>query len=190
MQTYERDKSAVFCKTREQYGGYSNMAAGFPLVVNGVAIRTSEALYQALRFPAHPEVQREVIEKKSPMAAKMVAKHHAALTRPDWEVIRVPVMWFALRVKLAQHWRSFGALLQSSGGLPIVELSHKDTFWGAVVQPDGTLVGENVLGRLLDKLRAVSMDESTSHIVVPLPEGVRDLLLLGVQIEPVHASVG
>jgi len=184
MRTFERDECAVFCKTREQYGGYSNMAAGFPLVVNGVDIRTSEALYQALRFPAHPEVQREIIEKKSPMAAKMVAKHHAALTRPDWDDVRVTIMWFALRVKIAQHREAFGALLLSSGDLMIVEQSHKDTFWGAVPQPDGTLRGHNYLGLLLRQLRTLV---ASGYVDLPRvsPPPVPSVLLYGAQIEPI-----
>ena len=58
---YERSKSVVFFKTKEAFGGLSNMASGFPLRVNGVRIHTSEALYQACRFPHMPEVQRKII---------------------------------------------------------------------------------------------------------------------------------
>src|SRR5438105_2891921 len=75
---YARKGSAVFCKTDEEFGGLSNMAAGFPLVVNGVPIRTSEALYQACRFPHLSDVQRLIIDQKSPMTAKMKSKPHRA----------------------------------------------------------------------------------------------------------------
>ena len=51
IREYDRAKSAVFRKTKERFGALSNMAGGFPLHVNGVKIRTSEALYQACRFP-------------------------------------------------------------------------------------------------------------------------------------------
>ena len=58
VRTYDPAASVVFLKTNERFGGLSNMAPGFPLRVNGVRIRTSEALYQACRFPHLPDVHR------------------------------------------------------------------------------------------------------------------------------------
>lgn len=72
--TYNRASSVVVLKTKEAFGGLSNMAGGFPLDVNGMRILTSEALYQACRFPHRPEVQTLIIEQKSPMTAKMKSK--------------------------------------------------------------------------------------------------------------------
>ena len=69
--TYDRPESVVFLKTKDAFGGLSNMASGFPLSVNGIHIRTCEALYQACRFPHLPEVQELIIAQKSPMTAKM-----------------------------------------------------------------------------------------------------------------------
>lgn len=114
MRTYARTGSAVFCKTKERYGGLSNMAGGFPLCVNGVRIRTSEALYQACRFPHRPEAQRLIIDQRSPMAAKMESDPHRHDSRGDWTRVRVPIMRWCLRVKLAQHWDAFGELLRST----------------------------------------------------------------------------
>ena len=71
VRTYERSRSVVFRKTREEFGGLSNMASGFPLEINGLRVLTSEALYQACRFPHLPEVQKQILEQASPMAAKM-----------------------------------------------------------------------------------------------------------------------
>ena len=65
--TYTRMESVAFGKTKEAFGGLSNMAAGFPIRVNGVRILTSEALYQACRFPHLPHVQRLIIAQVSPM---------------------------------------------------------------------------------------------------------------------------
>ncbi len=50
QKTYLRDESAIFRKTAERFGGLSNMAPGYPLLINGVRMLTSEALYQACRF--------------------------------------------------------------------------------------------------------------------------------------------
>ncbi len=153
VRTYDPAEAAIFCKTAERFGGLSNMAGGFPLRVNGVNILTSEALYQACRFPHLPQVQRLIIDQRSPMTAKMKSKPYREDSRTDWDSVRVRIMRWCLRVKLAQNWAAFGALLRSTGGLPIVELSRKDDFWGAKPQEDGTLEGMNVLGRLLMELR-------------------------------------
>ena len=149
--TWRRDESAVFCKVADQYGALSNMAGGYPILINDVAIRTSEALYQAMRFPDRPDVQKLIIEQKSPMAAKMVTKPYLEATRPDRNDVRVLIMAWAIRVKLHQNaW--FGNMLAETGKRPIVELSHKDDFWGALARGD-TLIGRNVLGLLLTDLR-------------------------------------
>src|SRR5436309_5954032 len=95
--TYKRAECAVFSKTKEEFGGLSNMAGGYPLCVNGVRILTSEALYQACRFPHRPEVQRLIIAQKSPMTAKMKSKPHREDSRPDWDEVRVLIMRWCLR---------------------------------------------------------------------------------------------
>src|SRR5215208_5832704 len=88
---YHRHESIVFCKTKEEFGGLSNMAAGYPLTVNGVHIRTSEALYQACRFPLRPDVQRLIFEQRSPMTAKMKSKPYRNESRSDWDTVRVAI---------------------------------------------------------------------------------------------------
>jgi type I restriction enzyme S subunit len=62
-------------------------------------------------------------------------------------------MRWVLRLKLSMHWTQFSELLLSTGDKPIVEDSRKDDFWGAVPVDNTTLVGMNVLGRLLMELR-------------------------------------
>src|SRR5436190_6849081 len=108
---YHRADCAAFRKTGELWGEFSNMAGGFPLFINGVRILTSEALYQACRFPHLPDVQREIIAQASPMRAKMKSKPYRDNSRPDWERVRNSIMKWCLRVKLAQNWESFGELL-------------------------------------------------------------------------------
>ena len=131
IRVYDPDVSIVFRKTNERFGGLSNMAPGFPLRVNGTQIRTSEALYQACRFPHMPDVQRRIIDESSPMTAKMRTKPFRSQSRPDWNSVRVKIMRWCLRVKLAQNWQRFGELLLATGERPIVEQSRKDDFWGA-----------------------------------------------------------
>lgn len=185
LRKYFRSESAVFLKTREKHGGLSNMAGGFPLVVNGVDIRTSEALYQACRFPHLPDLQREIITQKSPMTAKMKGKPYRHISRPDWDAVRVKIMRWCLQVKLAQNWDKFSELLLETGDTPIVEHSRRDDFWGAKPIDGETLVGTNALGRLLMELRERVKDEPRENLnfVDPLP--IPEFLLYERPIEPV-----
>ena len=187
MRTYERGRSVVFLKTHEAFGGLSNMAGGFPLHVQGTRIYTSEALYQACRFPHLPEVQRLIIGQASPMTAKMKSKPHRKDSRADWDRVRVRVMRWCLRVKLAQNWEKFSELLLGTGDRPIVEESRKDPFWGAKPADESTLVGMNVLGRLLMELREAVRSQGRDALQIVQPPAIPEFLLFGRQIEAVAA---
>jgi len=154
VRIYKVNECISFRKTTEKYGGLSNMASGYPLVVNGIYIKSSEALYQAMRFPHLPKIQMIIINESSPMTAKMISKKYRFQTRNDWEEIKISIMRWVLRVKLIQNIETFGKLLLETGTRPIVEESSKDQFWGAFF--DGKKYeGMNVLGRLLMELREV-----------------------------------
>ncbi|MDD9885130.1 MAG: NADAR family protein [Gammaproteobacteria bacterium] len=188
IREYDPASSVAFCKTGEEFGGLSNMAPGFPLCVNGVDIRTSEALYQACRFPYRPDVQQLIINERSPMAAKMRNKPYRQETRDDWNAVRVKIMRWCLRVKLSQNLDTFGDLLLRTGNHDIVEKKRATDFWGAKFTDDGLLVGENVLGRLLmelrDELKAV--DSGRWQTVQPL--NIPDFLLLQKPIAAVFSD--
>ena len=184
IRSYDRSQCIVFHKTKEEFGGLSNMAAGFPLCVNGVNIRTSEALYQICRFPHLPEIQRKIVNEKSPMTAKMVSKPYRNQTRLDWDDIRVGVMRWCLRVKLAQNWNEFTRVILSTKDLPIVEFSRKDPFWGAKAERNGeVLVGMNVLGRLLMELSQEVLSKPKSELLQVEPMSINDFLIFGEQIQ-------
>jgi ribA/ribD-fused uncharacterized protein len=185
--TYQRDECVVFHTTTGAFGGLSNMASGYPLRVNGVYIRTSEALYQACRFPDRPDVQQYIVEEDSPLIAKRKTKPFRHETRPDWDQVRHKIMRWSLRVKLAQNYAEFGGLLLETGDRAIVEQSSKDDYWGAFARPNGILVGQNVLGRLLMELRERLVVEAEAlRLVEPLP--IPDFLLFGKPVETVDAT--
>jgi ribA/ribD-fused uncharacterized protein len=150
---WDLNKSAWFRRPSDEFGGFSNMSISFPLNVLGVQVPSSEHLYQAMRFTHEPDIQRQVLETKSPMNAKKVAREWDEWTRSDWMEIRVDVMRWTLRTKLAQHVSQFGSLLKSTRSRPIVEWSRHDSFWGAGPINDETVQGVNVLGQLLTELR-------------------------------------
>ena len=179
--TYQTKDVVRFRKTAEEFGGLSNMAPGFPVVVLGYRIRTSEALYQACRFPHMPEVQQMILNESSPMTAKMRSKPFRKDSRPDWDDVRVKVMKWCLRVKLVYNWHKFSELLLSTSDGPIVEDSRKDSYWGALPQDDDTLNGQNVLGRLLMGLRKKLREDPEALRSVP-PLQIRNFCLLGEPI--------
>ena len=182
---YDRHEAVVFRMTMGEFGGLSNMAPNFPLEINGTQIATIEALYQACRFPDRPEVQALIVDQLSPMTAKMKSKRYRKSTRDDWDKVRVKIMRWCLRVKLAQNWSSFSALLRKTGARPIVEESRKDDFWGAKPQENGTLVGMNVLGRLLMELRRELQTEPKDALRVVAPPKIPNFLFLGKGVDAV-----
>jgi ribA/ribD-fused uncharacterized protein len=182
---YHRAEVILVHKTKDRFGGLSNMASGFPVEINGIRILTAEALYQACRFPHLPEVQREIIKQHSPMTAKMKSKPHRENSRPDWDDVRNRVMRWCLRVKLAQNYERFGYLLLSTENRQIVELSRKDDYWGVKVDAEDAdvLVGRNVLGRLLMELREMRKDDAEKKLKTVPALNIPDFLLFGKPIE-------
>jgi ribA/ribD-fused uncharacterized protein len=185
---YKANESCVFRKTKELYGGLSNMASGYPISINGITILSTEALYQACRFPHLPEVQEKIINEKSPMTSKMVSKPYRDNSRTDWDETRIRIMRWCLRIKLAQNFAEFGKLLESTFDKPIVEESTKDKFWGTIREKENEniLTGVNALGRLLMELRAFYKQHRYSHdMFVIKPLDISNFKLFGHKIQEV-----
>ena len=170
---YDPAASAVFRRTRDRWGELSNFA---PCVigVNGLTAYHSEGLYQACRFPDRADIQRMVCAERNPMTSKQVAHKHVELSRSDWMSNRIATMRWVLRVKLAQHFDTFGQVLENTGDMPIVEYSRFDDYWGADYQGEH-MVGQNALGRLLMELREELRERQDDMRVVSPPrlEGFR-----------------
>lgn len=188
IRTYERDSSIVFLRTHDHFGGLSNMSAGFPIEVNSLKIRTCEALYQMCRFPLRADIQALILAEPSPIIAKRRTKQYLDLTRQDWTKVRVQVMRWCLRVKLAQNWKSFSELLLETDNLPIVEESSKDSFWGAKPTQGNILVGVNTLGRLLMELREdLKVNQQLLTVIHPLK--IDNFYLNNELIQPIFAKI-
>lgn len=156
---YRSAEVAAFLRVRERFGALSNMAPGYPMTVAGVPVASSEALYQALRFPNLPDLQREILDQPAPILSKRHAYTRIGETRPDWGRVKVNAMRYSLRAKFGSTQGDLLDLLRRTGDRPIVEISNRDDFWGA--RPVGdSFVGRNVLGRLLMELRA----EMSPHV--------------------------
>ena len=186
--TYQQAECLYFRKTSEPFGELSNLAGGFPLLVRGHTVETSEAMYQALKFPHREDVQALVLRETAPMAAKRCAVAHAELVRPDWVEVRVRVMMWCLRAKLACNWETFGSVLQATGNQTIVEWARHDPYWGAVPDRSGKLVGSNALGRLLMALRAAHRGANADRLRIVVPPKVKDFSLLGQALDVVGSQ--
>lgn len=191
IREYKENEVVWFRKTKEAYGGLSNMCSGYQLNVNGNKILSSEALYQACRFPDLPDVQQVIIKEKSPMTAKMKSKPHRKYTREGWDSSRVAIMRWSLQVKLAQNFLKFGRLLEETYPKQIVEDSRKDKFWGAVREKNNekTFSGVNALGRLLMELRQKYMSKNRYDLLLVEPLPIKNFKLFGEDIQRIDERI-
>lgn len=146
-----------FTKVSLPHGWLGNMSP-HSVVYKEKTYRTTEALFQCLRFIEHPEVHQEIYECKSPMAAKMIAKKYKTLIHLNSQQ-DISNMKICLHLKIKQHSQLLKQLLET-GDKTIVEDCSKRAnsksalFWGARWDENTqSWVGENVLGKLWMQLR-------------------------------------
>ena len=153
MRSYVREKSCGFRFTDAAWGELSNF---FPLAIPIAAgpwqFRSSEALYQACKFPACPDVQQRIAEVPTPRQAAAIGRTPGLGIDPGWNAQRVDVMRWVLRMKREANRDPIDAVLAQTGERPIVEVSTRDPWWGARPVADH-YEGNNVLGRLWLELR-------------------------------------
>ncbi len=175
--TYPRNQCAPFMRSREKHGQLSNMTFGYPLSINGINFQGPEGLYQALKYPGSPNTQKAIASQRSGMEAKKTAYGADTAFRPDWDEVRITAMAWTIATKLRQHPETFGQALARTGHSPIVEMSYRDTFWGA--RPHGDyLTGANVLGKLLTGLRTLYREHCAD------PAAAADAFLHGLDLRP------
>ena len=157
-----------FFKTNEEFGLLSNMKGKQKILVNDICFSSSEAIYQALKFPDNEEIQLRIAYEKSPIFAKRIASSNKQFIRGDWEIVKNNVMRLSLRIRTLQSQEFYDTLL-SKKKKKIVEISRKDIYWGTITKANNLLSGKNVLGRLLMELREEIIDgnvyDRTAHIL-------------------------
>lgn len=154
------DTDIAFTKVKLAYGWLGNMSP-YPVNHDEVTWRTTEALFQALRFDDQA-IKEAIRAEKSPMAAKLVAKKNAdkmvVEQLSDEDVLN---MRLCLDLKVQQHPNLLEALL-ATGVVNIIEDCTKrgnkgsNLFWGAIRVEDADppyWKGENVLGQLWMEIR-------------------------------------
>ena len=139
-----------FTKVSLPYGWLGNMSP-YPIEYNGKTWRTSEALFQALRFNDE-QIREEIRLEKSPMGAKFKAKKYKHLMDIEPQSIQdVENMRMCVKLKLEQH-PDLKRELELIGDLEIYEdvtsrPRGSGLFWGAM-KTDNGWIGENILGKI------------------------------------------
>jgi ribA/ribD-fused uncharacterized protein len=146
----------VFKKVSENYGWLGNMSA-YAVTYLNKEWRTTEALFQALRF-ADEGIQEKIRAEKSPMAAKMRAKNHAdSMTIEPMSAQDVINMELVIRLKVQQHPELRQNLLATGDEIIIEDVTGRKggrhQFWGMAKQNE-EWVGENTLGNIWMKIRS------------------------------------
>lgn len=155
-QEYPVDRSVFFHKKTDDYWILSNMSAA-PLVVEGVHFKSSEHLFQVMKFATEESI-KAVYHSNSP---KMTAKHYQKIgghRREDWGAMILDAMKFCLQKKYEQS-EDFRAELERTKGYYIVELQDstkgkesRPNAWGVKTSGE-KYVGPNIMGQLLMELR-------------------------------------
>lgn len=184
LKRYEvnQKKTITFMRNYDPYGGLSNTSA-YPMIVNGIKIKNVEALYQSMKFPKNSKIQKKIIEANSGYAAKLIAYRYSRKIRTDWDDIRIRIMYWCLKVKLAQNMEVFGNLLRCTGSKKIVEHSYRDDFWGAKLI-DSEYIGNNQVGKLLMRLRKRYIENERNFYIIKPPK-INKLLLYREPVEKV-----
>jgi len=152
INTYPISECVAIRKVKEPWGIFGNFAPT-PVIINGVTFKTSEQLFQLMKFKEAEPVHAVYNAKNPKMTAKHWEKTHR---REDWGRMIVDAMKFCLTQKYEQS-EDFRKELERSNGKYIVEdqtsfpKKTSDT-WG-VKQQGSNFVGPNLLGRLLMELR-------------------------------------
>ncbi len=152
IETYPVSERVAIRKVKEQWGIFGNFAPT-PIIINGVTFKTSELLFQLMKFKEAEPILAVYNANNPKMTAKHWEKTHR---REDWGRMIVDAMKFCLTQKYEQN-EEFRKELERSKGKYIVEdqtsfpKKSPDT-WG-VKQQGSDFVGPNLLGRILMELR-------------------------------------
>jgi len=146
----------IIRKVKEEFGFLSNMSP-HPVVHQGKEWRTTEALFQSLRFD-DLEIIEAIRAERSPMGAKMKAKaHKEQMTLPNLGEQDLNNMRMCLRLKVQQHPKILKDLLDTGDEIIVEDCTKRQhgtgLFWGAAISDTGELTGENWLGKLWMELR-------------------------------------
>ena len=195
MNTYIDDGSIIaFCRTKDTGGAFSNCGNCQLQVFDDLTVKNSEVLFQALKFPEHPELQAQIINSIYWKDGKGLARKFDQLVTPGWknDKLSFAAMRYVVRLKILQSPIIRQELLRCQDK-KIVEKSFKDDFWGAKPTYDkpNILIGENFLGRIWMEAREAWFTQQ-GHLGMPVDLSFEkcDKLMLYGKILKIEALKG
>lgn len=165
--------SLWFNGVNEPNGWMGNMAP-YPINFNGQVWRTSEALFQSMRFN-DPLIKGLIQAEESPMAAKMIAKktiyrkHRVIEPMSPQDIANMEA---CVLLKFQQHPK-IARLLMATGSHHIYEDASNrkgvnDLFWGTHRDPKNPIMpinGQNMMGEILMKVRGILLANAAQAII-------------------------
>ena len=158
--SYDANKCIRIHKVDDEWGLLCNFA-NTPIAVGGFTFKSSEQLFQLMKFTDRDVVKRIVNgitrnDKKCHEVKKTVKSYEKDYRREDWGSMIIDAMKFSLQCKYEQS-EAFRQKLESTKGFNIVEdqtsfPKKSPDAWGVKLR-EGQFVGPNLLGRLLMELR-------------------------------------
>lgn len=149
----------TFTKVKLPNGWLGNMSS-HRVYHNNITFRTSEALFQWMRFEGYPEYQNVILEQKSPMAVKMKANRFKMLIGDEvWKRITaddINRMRTCILLKLESNPELRQKLIETHPHTIIEDVSNRNSernrFWGAAYDGE-KWVGYNNLGKIWMQIR-------------------------------------
>ena len=155
-------KNVWFKKVAEEYGWMGNMAP-YPIKFDGKVWRTSEALFQSMRFD-DDNVKEIIRGEKSPMGAKMKAKKNRdqMVVFPMSE-LDVENMRKCVKMKFDAHPQLKRQLMNTKDAFIYEDIGNRNgerhKFWGAKKLSESEGDGNNMMGKILMDLREEYLKE-------------------------------
>ena len=173
MRVYANDQVCAFRFTLAEWGSFSNFQSlAVPIAAGPWTFFTSEAVYQAAKFGARPDVQRRIAEAPTAREAAAIGRTPGLGIDAGWNAQRVAVMRWVLRMKREANQAEIDAVLAATGDRPIVEVSTRDPWWGARPVADrNPVISQEAAARrdaLIEKLASLppvpaALDQIVQH---------------------------
>ncbi|KZT37510.1 hypothetical protein SISSUDRAFT_956801, partial [Sistotremastrum suecicum HHB10207 ss-3] len=136
---------------------FSHVSA-FPVHYDNKIYPTAYHLWEAMKYiDARPDIASRI--RKCGHKARDVSNFLKTLDpgdvsaiRPDWEQVMFAKMDEVLYLKFTQR-EDLRTQLLALHPKPMIYLSKRDTFWGAISFPPNPLEGRNELGKSLERVR-------------------------------------
>ncbi len=140
-----KESESVVRQFQGEYRFLSNFWAA-PVMYGGIVYQNNEAAFQAQKCLDDEEKRR--FSNMEPAQAKREGRR--VKLRPDWETVKVGLMYEIVKAKFTQN-PELGQLLLHTGDAALYEGNHwHDCFWGVSLK---TGRGKNHLGQILMKVR-------------------------------------